>query len=94
MTRTESVCYFKRRLSCNEATLLTKFEKAFQVVNETGRRLILSLSTLTPLTQIQLSQEFVHKKYLKYSDFCSLALIMIAIPVDSAWVERAFIKLK
>ena len=56
-----------RKVSSNEATLSVQFEKAFQVVNKMGRRLILSLSTLTPLTQIQLRQEFVYKKFLKSS---------------------------
>lgn len=71
-----------RKVSSNEATLSVQFEKAFQVVNKMGRRLILSLSTLTPLTQIQLWQEFVYKKFLKCSDFCSLALIMIISTSD------------
>ena len=54
-----------------------------------GRRLKSSLQTPTPLTQLELWQEFLQKHYLEYPALGDLVRIMLVIPPNSGWIERA-----
>ena len=81
---------YKRRLTCTEEALISDFDKATPLINDMGRRLKNSKSSLEPLTQLELWQEFLQKHYLQYPSFGDLVRIMLVIPPNSGWVERAY----
>ena len=67
-----------------------------QEKGKNGKNFILRLSheNLVPKRQMELWQEFVKTRDMEFSHVCDLFRIMPATPPYSAWVERAYSKLK
>ena len=85
---------FKRKILCTKEELVKQFKDGFKVMNEMARELRQSKETLTPKSQYQLWQDFVRTKDIQFPDYCDLVRIMMDVPPNSAWVERAYSKLE
>ena len=85
---------YKRRLRCSKEELVLQFKRGFSVMCELSRELRHSKDTLNPKNQYQLWQKFLTSREMQFPDYCDLVRIMMAVPPNSAWVERAYSKLE
>ena len=85
---------YKKKLRCTKEQLIIQFKKAFPVMNEMARELRQSKETMNPKSQYEIWQTFLKTKEMQFPDYCDLVRIMMAVPPNSGWVERAYSKME
>ena len=82
---------FKQRLQCSEEDLVNQFSRAYEKMVRLGRELRMDgVSKTFKLTQHKLWMRFLGEMGLQCADLCDLIIIMISLPPNSGWVERAY----
>ena len=84
---------YERKIKCSEEELVKQFINSHEHIVKLGREF--RESTLQDIPKSTIAQhhqwlKFISEKGLQYPDLCDLILIMISIPPNSGWVERAY----
>ena len=91
---TIQICYSKK-IKCSEEELVKQFETSYEKIVRLGRELrdnllLRDVPKVSKLTQHKLWVKFLSEMGLQCPDLCDLVLIMISIPPNSGYVERAY----
>ena len=86
---------YKKRLNCSKDELVKQFEKAWPKINKLSQEFIQAKERSKEEAGVQVSQYDLWKKFVTTNSItcrhlCSLLKIMIATPVNTGWVERAY----
>lgn len=85
---------YKARLHCTQDQLVEQFTKGFPKMNSLARELREDRQServhRLNLTQHQLWTKFLNEMGMQCPDLCELILIMLSVPPNSGWVERAY----
>lgn len=86
---------YKKRIICSKSVLVEEFEKTFQKMNTMSKTLRDAANNKkTVLHQMDMWQEYLSKNEISCPNMCVLVRIMLSIPPNTGWVERAYSKLE
>ena len=77
-------------MTCTSATLIQQFDEQFKKMNELARKSRVSKNKGISFTQHKLWMEFLAVSEMAAPDLCSMVRIMISVPPNTLWIERAY----
>ena len=83
---------YRKRIKCSSNQLLAQFEKRYPVINQLcrERREVIEENGRNSYSQHKLWMSFISVSEISCPDLCKLIRIMISIPPNTGWIERAY----